>query len=151
MGRFISVVFYIDRKVYYFLRFRMYYTVYYEDDNVYQNLGVVKMRKVINAGDIQFKTIYSDSGFTDFVGGELIDVFAGIKCEIDDEVVLMAYLDYDEDHKEFETHVQINGQTAKYDGDWLSHIDVYISSRLIGNPVKEQLSIETLKWCLDVL
>lgn len=109
------------------------------------------MRKVINAGGIQFKTIYSDRGFTDFVSGEPIDVFAGIECEIDDEVVLTAYLDYDEDRKEFETHVQIDGQTAKYDGDWLSHIDVYISSRLIGNPVKEQLSIETLKWCLDVL
>lgn len=135
----------------FFLRFRMNYTVYYEDDNVYQKLGVVKMRKVINAGGIQFKTIYSDRGFTDFVSGELIDVFAGIECEIDDEVVLTAYLDYDGDRNEFETHVQIDGQTAKYDGDLLSHIDVYISSRLIGNPVKEQLSIETLKWCLDVL
>lgn len=109
------------------------------------------MKKVTNIGDIQFNISYSDMGFTDFVSGEPIDVFAGIKCDINKEVVLVAYLDYDADHKRFETHVQINGQTAKYDGDWLSHIDVYISSRLIGNPVKEQLDIETLKWCLDVL
>lgn len=109
------------------------------------------MKKVINAGDIQFKTIYSDMGFTDFVSGEPIDVFAGIKCEMNGEVILMAYLDYDEGQKEFETHVQINGRTETFYGDWLSHIDVYISSRLIGNPVKEQLNIETLVWCLDTL
>ena len=129
----------------------MLYTGYYEDDNVYQKLGVVKMEKVTNVGDIQFNISYSDMGFTDFVSGEPIDVFAGIKCDINKEVVLVAYLDYDTDRKIFETHVQIDGQTVKYDGEWLSHIEVYISSRLIGNPVKEQLSIETLNWCLDVL
>ena len=129
----------------------MLYTGYYEDDNVYQKLGVVKMEKVNNVGDVQFHISYTDSGFTDFVSGEPIDVFAGIKCDINKEVVLVAYLDYDTDRKIFETHVQIDGQTVKYDGEWLSHIEVYISSRLIGNPVKEQLSIETLNWCLDVL
>ena len=109
------------------------------------------MKKVTNIGDIQFNISYSDMGFTDFVSGEPIDVFAGIKCDIDKEVVLVAYLDYDMDRKIFETHVQIDGQTVKYDGEWLSHIEVYISARLIGNPVREQLSIETLNWCLDVL
>ena len=109
------------------------------------------MRKVTNVGDVQFHISYTDSGFTDFVSGELIDVFAGIRCDIKKEVVLEAYIDYAEGPEDFETHVQINGQTAKYDGDWLSHIDVYLCARLIGNPTKEQLSIETLKWCLDVL
>ena len=93
---------------------RIDYTVHYEDDNVYQKLGVVKMKKVINAGDLQFKTIYSDSGFTDFVSGEPIDVFAGIKCEMNGEAILMAYLDYDKGQKEFETHVQVNGQTETF-------------------------------------
>ena len=109
------------------------------------------MEEVTNVGDIQFSISYSDMGFTDFVSGEPIDVFAGIKCDINKEVVLVAYLDYDTDRKIFETHVQIDGQTVKYDGEWLSHIEVYIRARLIGNPVREQLSIETLNLCLDVL
>ena len=43
MGRFISVVFYIDRKVYYFLRFRIYYTLHYEE----KNKGVIYVIKLL--------------------------------------------------------------------------------------------------------
>ena len=100
--------------------------------------------------DIQFTIEYTDNGFTDFVSGEPINVCAGLKCIIDYEVVLVAYASYDEDQKDFKTHVQIDGQTATFDGGLIGYVSVYASSRLIGNPVKEQLSIQTLKLCLDI-
>ena len=104
-----------------------------------------------NGKKVQFTIKYDGWGdYTDFTTGEHIAVFESLRCIIDDEEVLEAYTKYDKDSEEIYTLVKIGDEIATFKGDRLDHVDVYISSRLIGNPVKEQLSIETLNWCLDV-
>lgn len=101
--------------------------------------------------DIQFVIKYSGCGdYLDFNTGEAIEVLLSMRCILDDEEVLEAYTKYDEGTERIRTFVKIEDQILELCGDMLGYIDVYVSSRLIGNPVKSQLSVETLNWCLDI-
>ena len=111
----------------------------------------MEMVMEINRKEVQFTIKYDGWGdYTDFTTGEPIKAFLSLKCIIDDEEVLEAYTRYDQDSEAIYTLVKIGDEVATFKGDRLDHVDVYISSRLIGNPVKSQLSIETLNWCLDI-
>ena len=105
----------------------------------------------INGKEVQFTIKYDGWGdYTDFTTGEHIKVFLSLRCILDDEEVLEAYTKYDKDTEAIVTLVKIGDEVVELRGDRLDHVDVYVSSRLIGNPVKEQLSVETLNWCLDI-
>lgn len=106
----------------------------------------------IDGKEVQYIIAYSTwSDRVDFITGEDIEVFMSMRCIIDDQEVLEAYTKYDEDTNGdgMVTFVKIGNEVVSLSGDRLDHVVMYVRSRLMGNPVKEQLSIATLNWCLD--